>query len=143
VTSKSFPYTFIHDGPFCRQYIDINFIFKRRSFFMSGVVTMMSIVKAEGEVMIHDGRSGWMRAVAGMVFPAKAKLTIKTGSDGRGEIINARGEHVRLEPSSMLVVCACGTADDVDTLSRITLNGADVRIARILFRRRLVPLRNS
>ena len=106
---------------------------------MLGVVTMMSIVKAEGEVMIHDGRSGWVRAVAGMVFPAKAKVTIKTGSDGTGEIINAKGERVALAPSSLLVVCACGTSDDADTLRRITLSAADVRVARVLFRRRLVP----
>ena len=106
---------------------------------MSGIVTMMSIVRVEGEVMLHDGQSGWVKAFAGMVFPANAKLTIKTGHTGSGDIINTRGELVPLEPNSMLVVCSSGTADDVDTLRHISLNLDEVRRACSIMRQRLAP----
>lgn len=106
---------------------------------MSQIETLMSIVKVEGEVMIHDGASGWVKAHAGMVFPSHAKVTIKTGSSGRAEIINVRGELVNLPGNSMQVITAQFSAEDVDTQRQITLSARDMMAARSLRRHSLAP----
>lgn len=106
---------------------------------MSGIETLLSIVKVEGEVMLHDGRSGWVRARAGMVFPAGAEVTIKTGSTGRAEIINSRGELVQLPQNSMKLITADFSADDVDTLRHLRITACDMLSARSIIRQTLSP----
>jgi hypothetical protein len=106
---------------------------------MSGIQTLMSIVKVEGEVMLHDGRSGWVRAHAGMVFPAGAEVTVKTGSSGHAEIINARGELVHLPRNSMKVITEDFSADDVDTLRHLRVSAYDVLSARSLIHQSIAP----
>lgn len=106
---------------------------------MSGIETLMSIVKVEGEVMLHDGVSGWVKAHAGMVFPSQSKVTIKTGSSGRVEIINVRGELVNLPRNSMQVITDEFSADDVDTQRQIQITARDMMAARLLARHDLAP----
>lgn len=98
---------------------------------MSGIETLLSIVRVEGEVMLHDGKSGWVKAHAGMVFPAGAEVTVKTGSTGRAEIINARGELVQLPQNSMKLITADFSADDVDTARHLRISAYDMLSARI------------
>jgi hypothetical protein len=106
---------------------------------MSGIETLMSIIRVEGEVMLHDGRSGWVRAHAGMVFPAGAEITIKTGRTGYAEIINARGELVHLPQNSMKLITADFSADDVDTLRHLRLTAYDMLSARSLIHQSVAP----
>ena len=98
---------------------------------MSGIETLMSIVKVEGEVMLHDGKSGWVRAHAGMVFPANAEVTVKTGAAGRAEIINARGQLVNVPRSSMKLLTSDFSADDIDTLKQFAITARDMMANRI------------
>jgi hypothetical protein len=107
---------------------------------MSGIETMMSIIKVEGEVMLHDGNSGWVRAHAGMVFPANTRVTIKTGLSGRADIINTRGELVTLPHSSLQVICAQFSASDIGVISQSTLSARDMMSARSMARQRLAPV---
>jgi hypothetical protein len=106
---------------------------------MSGIQTLMSIVKVEGEVMLHDGRSGWARAHAGMVFPAGAEITVKTGRSGTAQIINARGELVQLPPNSMRLITKDFSADDVDTQRHLRVSAYDMLSARSLIHQSLAP----
>ena len=106
---------------------------------MSGIQTLMSIVKIEGEVMLHDGRSGWVRAHAGMVFPAGAEVTVKTGRTGTAGIINARGELVNLPANSMKLITEDFSADDVDTQRHLRVSAYDMLSARSLIRQSLAP----
>lgn len=106
---------------------------------MSGIETMMSIVKVDGEVMLHDGKSGWVRAHAGMVFPAHAEVTIKTGSTGRAEIINARGHLVALPPNSMNLISSDFFAEDLDAMRRFAITARDMMAARVPERQRVAP----
>ena len=106
---------------------------------MTGIETLMSIVKVEGEVMLHDGRSGWVRAHSGMVFPAGAEITVKTGRSGRAEIINGRGELVVLPRDSMQTINASFSADDVDTLRQIAISARDIVAVRSMIRQRVAP----
>ena len=106
---------------------------------MSRIETLMSITKVEGEVMLHDGNSGWVRAHPGMVFPKNSEVTIKTGSSGRAEIINTRGELVNLPGNCLKVICDDFSADDVDTLKQITLTARDMMAASIRQRHTIAP----
>ena len=106
---------------------------------MSGIETLLSIVKVEGEVMLHDGRSGWVRAHAGMVFPQGSEITIKTGRTGRAEIINSRGELVNLPQGAMRTITADFSADDVDTLRHFRISAYDIMSASSLIHQSLAP----
>ena len=90
-----------------------------------------SIAKVDGEVMLHDGQSGWIRARAGMVFRADFEITLKTGSTGRAEIINARGERVNIAPKSLKVISGSFSEDDIETLRNIRLTAWDMMSARV------------
>lgn len=107
---------------------------------MSGIETLMSIVKVEGEVMLHDGRSGWVRALGGMVFPLTAEITIKTGLSGCAEVITARGELVRIPPNSLQLISKSFSADDVDTLRKFAITARDMMAARISARQPIAPI---
>lgn len=98
---------------------------------MSTVEKGFSIAKVDGEVMLHDGSSGWMRARAGMTFRAGFEITLKTGSTGHAEIINARGERVNITPKSLKVISGSFSEDDIDTLRNIRLTAWDMMSARV------------
>ena len=98
---------------------------------MSPTEKGFSIVKIVGEVMLHDGRSGWVEAREGMTFRAGFEVTVKTGSNGRAEIVNARGEHVHILPKSLRVVSGSFSEDDIDTLRNIRLTAWDMMAARV------------
>jgi hypothetical protein len=98
---------------------------------MSVTERMYSIAKVTGEVMLHDGRSGWVRAREGMSFSAGFEITLKIGSTGRVEIVNASGEHINIPPKSMKVVSGNFSEDDIDTLRNIRLTARDMMSARI------------
>lgn len=107
---------------------------------MSGIETLMSIVKVEGEVMLHDGRSGWVRAIAGMVFPVTAEITIKTGLSGRADVITARGELVQIPPNALQLILKSFSADDVDTLRQFSITARDMMAARVSIRQPVTPI---
>ena len=106
---------------------------------MSMIETLMSIVKVDGEVMLHDGRSGWVRAYAGMVFSAGAEITVKTGLSGRAEVISPRGERIVLPPHSMRTISGAFAADEVDTLRQIAISARDIVAVRSVVRQRVAP----
>jgi hypothetical protein len=106
---------------------------------MSVTERVYSIAKVAGEVMLHDGRSGWVRAQAGMSFRAGFEITLKTGSTGRVEIVNAGGEHINIPPRSMKVVSGDFSEDDIDTLRNIRLTARDMMSARISVPQTLSP----
>ena len=98
---------------------------------MSTVGKGFAISKVDGEVMLHDGVSGWIRARAGMTFRADFEITLKTGSTGQAEIINARGERVNIAPKSLKVISGSFSEDDIDTLRNIRLTAWDMMSARV------------
>ena len=106
---------------------------------MSDAEKGFSIANVVGEVMLHDGSSGWIRARAGMAFRAGFEITIKTGSTGKAEIINARGEHVNIPPKSLKVVSGSFSEDDIDTLRHIRLTAWDMMSARVPVRQTVSP----
>ena len=106
---------------------------------MSVTERVYSIANVAGEVMLHDGRSGWVRAQAGMSFRAGFEITLKTGSTGRVEIVNASGEHINIPPRSMKVVSGDFSEDDIDTLRNIRLTARDMMSARISVPQTLSP----
>ena len=98
-----------------------------------------SIAKVDGEVMLHDGVSGWIRARAGMTFRADFEITLKTGSTGHAEIINSRGERVNITPRSLRVVSGSFSEDDIETLRNIRLTAWDMMSARVPVRQPIAP----
>jgi len=98
---------------------------------MSTVDKGFSIAKVVGEVMLHDGQSGWVRARSGMSFHAGYEVTVKTGSTGSAEVVNGQGEHVRIPPRSMKVVSGSFSENDIDTLRNIRLTAWDMMAARV------------
>lgn len=98
-----------------------------------------SIAKVTGEVMLHDGASGWVRARSGMSFHAGYEVTIKTGSTGSADIINARGECVNIPSRSLKVVSGSFSEDDIDTLRNIRLTAWDMMAARVPARQSVAP----
>lgn len=95
---------------------------------MSTAGKSFSIAKVDGEVMLHDGTSGWMRARAGMVFRADFEITVKTGSTGHAEIINVHGERVNIASKSLR---GSFSEDDVETLRNCRLTAWDMMSARV------------
>jgi len=106
---------------------------------MSPTEKVFSIVKIVGEVMLHDGRSGWVRAQEGMSFRAGVEITVKTGSTGSAEIVNTKGEHINIPERSMKVVSGNFSEDDIDTLRNIRLTARDMMAARISVPQSLSP----
>ena len=106
---------------------------------MSTAGKSFSIAKVDGEVMLHDGSSGWMRARAGMTFRADFEITVKTGSTGHAEVINERGERVHISPKSLRVISGSFSEDDIETLRNIRLTAWDMMSARIPVRQPVAP----
>lgn len=98
-----------------------------------------SIANVVGEVMLHDGASGWVQARSGMSFHAGFEVTVKTGSTGQAEIINARGEHIRIPPRSLKVVSGTFSEDDIDTLRNFRITAWDMMAARVPVRQTISP----
>ena len=107
---------------------------------MNGIETLVSIVRVEGEVMLHNGTSGWVRALAGMVFPPDSDITIKSGSSGRAELINRNGQLVRLGPGSMKIISKDLFDFEVDTLRNFTLTTGEMMSTTHIVRERLLPV---
>ena len=93
-----------------------------------------SIAKIEGDVLLHHGAFGWVRAEAGMSFPACIQVTIKTGPDGRAEIINANGNIFNVPPKTLRLIDGMFSEDDIDTLRFIKVSARDMRASRISVR---------
>lgn len=106
---------------------------------MSTVEKGFSIAKVVGEVMLHDGRSGWVEARDGMSFHAGFEVTLKTGSTGEAHIINARGEQISIPPRSLKVVSGSFSEDDIDTIRNIRMTARDMMAARVPVRQSVAP----
>ncbi len=106
---------------------------------MNGIKTLVSIVRVDGEVMLHDGRSGWVRAIAGMVFPPESDITIKSGSSGSADIINRRGELIHLEPGTMKIISRDFFDYEVETLRNFAITASDIMSPRSPVFQRLQP----
>lgn len=106
---------------------------------MSTVQKGFSIANVIGEVMLHDGNSGWVQARSGMTFHAGFEVTVKTGSTGKADIINALGEYISIPPRSLKVVSGSFSENDIDTLRNIRLTAWDMMAARVPARRSVAP----
>ena len=89
-----------------------------------------SISKIEGDVLLHNVAFGWVRAEEGMSFPECLRVTIKTGPNGRVEIINSRGIRFQIPPKSLRLIDGLFSEDDVDTLRFIRVSARDMKAAR-------------
>jgi len=96
-----------------------------------------SITKIKGDVLLHHGAFGWVRAEEGTTFPEYLRVTIKTGSNGVAEIINAEGRRSLIPPGSLRLIDGFFSEDDMDTLRLIKVKARDMKAARI--RMRLEP----
>ena len=97
---------------------------------MESTVKTYSIENIEGDVLVHHGLSGWVRAREGMEFPENTRITVKTGKNGTAEIINADGERFQVPPRSIRTVDGTFTADYIDTLRFIKVSARDMKAAR-------------
>ena len=107
---------------------------------MSTIEKGFSFAYVDGEVMLHDGSSGWTRACAGMAFRAGFEITLKTGSTGHAEIINGRGERIHITPKSLRVISGSFSEDDIETLRHIRLTAWDMMSARVPVRQPITPV---
>lgn len=74
-----------------------------------------------------------------MVFPPDAEITIKSGSSGSDQLINRRGEVVRLGPGSMKIISRDFFDFEVDTLRDFTISAYEIVSSRSKVRRQLSP----
>ena len=102
---------------------------------MSPTKTLISIRKVEGEVMLHDGSSGWVRASSGMIFSLNSEVTIKTGHSGRAEIANSQGDIMILPENSLKPVSEYFRSDAASQL----ISARDLLDNSVLRRYRLAP----
>ena len=93
-----------------------------------------SIAKIEGDVLLYHGAFGWVRAEAGMSFPECIQVTIKTGPEGRAEIINANGNVFNVPPKTLRLIDGMFSEDDIETLRFIKVSARDMRAARTSMR---------
>jgi hypothetical protein len=93
-----------------------------------------SIAKIEGDVLLYHGAFGWVRAEAGMSFPECIQVTIKTGPEGRAEIINSNGNVFNVPPKTLRLIDGMFSEDDIDTLRFIKVSARDMRASRISVR---------
>jgi hypothetical protein len=93
-----------------------------------------SIVSIDGDVLLHHGAFGWVRAEAGMSFPECLRVTIKTGPEGRAEIINSNGNTFNVPPKTLRMIDGMFSEDDIDTLRFIKVSARDMRASRISVR---------
>jgi hypothetical protein len=93
----------------------------------------------EGEVMIHDGRSGWLRGEPGMEIPCGDRVAIKTGGGGRCEVADRDGKRFSVESDSLYVIGEARDPDLVDTLPRVSMEVGPKR-TRARLMQRLVPV---
>jgi hypothetical protein len=94
----------------------------------------------EGEVMVHDGRLGWMRGFPGMEITSGDRVAIKTGGSGRCEVADEFGKRFAVEPNSLYVLGEPRDPDLVDTLPRITMEIERRRVSPSIMRQRLLPV---
>ena len=104
---------------------------------MAEIEKVYSISRVEGEVLLHHGSFGWVRAEPGMTFPECLRVTIKTSANGTAEIINANGKRVSVPAKSLQLVDGFFSQDDVDSLRFIKVTARDMMAART--RMRLAP----
>ena len=101
---------------------------------MPNIKKVYSISKVEGDVLLHHGTFGWVRAEPGMTFPECLRVTIKTSANGSAEIINANGRRVSVPAKSLQLVDGFFTQDDIDTLRFIKVTARDMMAARTRLR---------
>jgi hypothetical protein len=96
-----------------------------------------SIGRIEGDVLVHHGAFGWVRAREGMGFPETTRITIKTGKDATAEIVNTDGRRFEVPPRSLRLIDGRFTEDDIQKLRFIKVSARDMKAARSL--ERLAP----
>ena len=89
-----------------------------------------SIEGIEGDVLVHHGLFGWIRAREGMEFADNVQITIKTGKNGTAHIVNAYGQQFQVPPRSLSLLHGGSTGDDIDTLRFIRVSAREVKAAR-------------
>lgn len=104
---------------------------------MAEIEKVYSISKVDGDVLLHHGSFGWVRAEPGMTFPECLRVTIKTAANGSAEIINSDGRRVSVPAKSLQLVDGFFTQEDIDTLRFIKVTARDMMAARS--RTRLAP----
>jgi hypothetical protein len=101
---------------------------------MADVERNYSIARIEGDVLLHHVAFGWVRAQPGMSFPECIRVTVKTGLDGRAEIINSNGNRFQVPPKTLRVVDGLFSEDDIDTMRFVKVSARDMRAARTSMR---------
>lgn len=97
---------------------------------MHNTAKTYTIERIEGDVLVHHGAFGWVRAREGMGFPESTRVTIKTGKNSTAEILNANGKNFQIPPGSLRLVDGHFTEDDIDTLRFIKVSARDMKAAR-------------
>ena len=97
---------------------------------MNDTAKTYSIGKIEGDVLVHHGSFGWVRAREGMGFPETTRITIKTGKDASVEIVNADGKRFQVPSRSLRLIDGGFTENDIDTLRFIKVSARDMKAAR-------------
>ena len=97
---------------------------------MDNTANTYSIGKIEGDVLVHHGLSGWVRAREGMEFAENVRITIKTGKNGIAEIVNANGQRFRIPPRSLSMIDGRVTEDDISNLRFTKVNARVMKAAR-------------
>jgi hypothetical protein len=97
---------------------------------MSGTERNYLISKVVGDVLLHHGAFGWVRAEEGLEFPECMRVTIKTAANSRVKIVNSRGITFEIPPKSLRLVDGLFSEDDVETLRFIKVSARDMKAAR-------------
>ncbi|MFL6466471.1 MAG: hypothetical protein ACJ72Z_00785 [Pyrinomonadaceae bacterium] len=105
---------------------------------MSDTEKNYSIDKVNGDVLLHHGSFGWVRAQEGMTFPECLRVTIKTGPNGVAEVINSEGSRYNVPPRTLRLIDGLFSEADMDTLRFIKVSARDMRAARV--QTRLAPV---
>ena len=93
-----------------------------------------SIVKVEGDVLIHHGTFGWVRAEEGMRLPECLSVTIKTGPTGAATITNSNGDRYNVPPRTFRLIDGSFAGCGIDPLRFIKVTARDMRAARVPMR---------
>jgi hypothetical protein len=89
-----------------------------------------SIVKIEGDVLVHHALSGWVRAREGMEFDENVRITVKTGKNGVAHVVNADGLLLRVTPRSLNMIDGRSTEEDLGKLRFVKVNARVMKAAR-------------
>lgn len=101
---------------------------------MSESLRNYSIDKVEGDVLIHHGTFGWVRAEEGMRLPECLSVTIKTGPTGAATITNSNGDSYSVPPRTFRLIDGSFSGCGIDPLRFIKVSARDMRAARVPMR---------